>query len=286
MAEELIPLNAFKSVLTNLTGDNDIVYSAPKGVSTILLSAQITNTGESDEPVTISITSNRDLPIPQVDSITNSGSFFSASAIIEKNQTFIEKESAAYINFQNNLTQLPFSFTSSFFEEYVRTAVDGVEADLIGGGTLQSKKAALSYYNKNGEILIPDNYFTASYQSIDYSTKLIEQILINESITGSVDVSRIYNDEVTQSFDTTLIAETGSISASVNLLSAISDTISNPTRVRQLPIDLITNVNIPAGDSLSPIVAGKLVLEQQFSLIVSGSTNLTVILSILESANE
>jgi len=286
MAEELIPLNAFKSVLTNLTGDNDIVYSAPKGVSTILLSAQITNTGESDEPVTISITSNRDLPIPQVDSITNSGSFLSASALIAKNQTFIEKESAAYINFQNNLTQLPFSFTSSFFEAYVRTAVDGVEADLIGGGTLQSKKAALSYYNKNGEILIPDNYFTASYQSIDYGTRLIEQILINESITGSVDVARIYNDEVTQSFDSTLIAETGSISASVNLLEAISNTISNPTRVRQLPIDLITNVNIPAGDSLSPIVAGKLVLEQQFSLIVSGSTNLTVILSILESANE
>ena len=286
MAEELIPLNAFKSVLTNLTGDNDIVYSAPKGVSTILLSAQITNTGESDEPVTISITSNRDLPIPQVDSITNSGSFISASALIAKNQTFIEKESAAYINFQNNLTQLPFSFTSSFFEAYVRTAVDGVEADLIGGGTLQSKKAALSFYNKNGEILIPSNYFTASYQSIDYGTRLIEQILINESITGSVDVARIYNDEVTQSFDSTLIAETGSISASVNLLEAISTTISNPTRVRQLPIDLITNVNIPAGDSLSPIVAGKLVLEQQFSLIVSGSTNLTVILSILESANE
>lgn len=286
MAEELIPLNAFKSVLTTLTGDNDIVYSSPKGVSTILLSCQITNTGPINEPVTISITSNRDLPVPQVDSITNPGSFLSASALIAKNQTFIEKESAAYINFQNNLTQIPFSFTSSFFEAYVRTAVDGVEADLIGGGTLQSKKAALSYYNKNGEILIPSNYFTASYQSIDYGTRLIEQILINESITGSVDVSRIYNAEVTQSFDTNLIAETGSISASVNLLSAISETISNPTRVRQQPVDLITNVTIPAGDSLSPIVAGKLVLEQQFSLIVSGSTNLTVILSILESANE
>ena len=286
MAEELIPLNAFKSVLTTLTGDNDIVYSAPKGVSTILLSAQITNTGELDEPVTISITINRDLPVPQVDSISNTGSFFSASALIEKNQTFIEKESAAYINFQNNLTQVPFSFTSSFFEEYVRTAVDGVEADLIVGGTLQSKKAALSYYNKNGEILIPNAYFTSSYQSIDYATKLVEQILINESITGSVDVARIYQDSVTQSFDNTLIAETGSISASVDLFGAISETISNPTRVRQQPVDLITNVTIPAGDSLSPIVAGKLVLEQQFSLIVSGSTNLTVILSILESANE
>ena len=286
MAEELIPLNAFKSVLTTLTGDSDVVYSAPKGVSTILLSAQITNTGPIDEPVTISITSNRDLPVPQVDSISNAGSFFSASALIEKNQTFLEKESAAYINFQNNLTQIPFSFTSSFFEAYVRTAVDGVEADLIGGGTLQSKKAALSYYNKNGEILIPNAYFTSSYQSIDYATKLVEQILINESITGSVDVARIYQDSVTQSFDNTLIAETGSISASVDLFGAISETISNPTRVRQQPVDLITNVTIPAGDSLSPIVAGKLVLEQQFSLIVSGSTNLTVILSILESANE
>lgn len=286
MAEELIPLNAFKSVLTTLTGDDDVVYSAPKGVSTILLSAQITNTGETNEPVTISITSNRELPVPQVDSISNTGSFLSASALIEKNQTFIEKESAAYINFQNNLTQIPFSFTSSFFEAYVRTAVDGVEADLIAGGTLQSKKAALSYYNKNGEILIPNDYFTSSYQSIDYATKLVEQILINESVTGSSAVSRLYQDSVTQSIDNTFVSETGSISASVDLFGAISDTISTPTRVLQEPIDLITNVIIPAGDSLSPIVAGKLVLEQQFSLIVSGSTNLTVILSILESANE
>jgi len=286
MAEELIPLNAFKSVLTTLTGDDDVVYSAPKGVSTILLSAQITNTGEANEPVTISITSNRELPVPQVDSIINSGSFLSASALIEKNQTFIEKESAAYINFQNNLTQIPFSFTSSFFEGYVKTALDGVEADLIAGGTLQSKKAALSYYNKNGEILIPNDYFTSSYQSIDYATKLVEQILINESVTGSSAVSRLYQDSVTQSIDNTFVSETGSISASVDLLDAISDTISTPTRVLQEPVDLITNVIIPAGDSLSPIVAGKLVLEQQFSLIVSCSTNLTVILSILESANE
>lgn len=286
MAEELIPLNAFKSVLTTLTGDDDVVYSAPKGVSTILLSAQITNTGTTNEPVTISITSNRDLPVPQVDSISNSGSFLSASALIAKNQTFLEKESAAYTNFQNNLTQIPFSFTSSFFEGYVRTAVDGVEADLIEGGTLQSRKAALSYYNKNGEILIPNDYYTASYQAIDYANLLVQQILINESVTGSIDIPRLYQDSVTQSIDSSLIAESGSISASIDLFDAISDTISNPTRVEQQPVDLITNVTIPAGDSLSPIVAGKLVLEQQFSLIVSGSTDLTVILSILESANE
>jgi len=285
MAEQ-IALNAFKSVLTTLTGDSDIVYTTPTGVSTILLSAQVTNTGPTNTPVTIKITSNRELPVPQVADIVNSGSFLSASALIAKNQTFIEKESSAYINFQNNLELLPFSFTSSFFEGYVRTAVNGVEADLIQGGTLQSRKAALSYYNKNGEILIPNEYYTASYEAIDYANKLIQQILINESITGSADISRIYNDDFTQSFDNSLIAESGSVSASLELFNAISETISNPTRVLQEPVDLITNVIIPAGDSLSPIVAGKLVLEQDFSLILSGSTDLTVILSILESANE
>ena len=286
MAEELIPLNSFKSVLTTLTGDDDVVYKTPTGVSTIVLSAQITNTGTTNTPVTIKMTSNRELPVPQLDSIVNSGSFVSASALIAKNQTFIEKESAAYTNFQNNLEQLPFSFTSSFFEGYVRTAIDGVETDLIEGGTLQSKKAALSFYNKNGEILIRDDYYTASYEAIDYANLLTQQILINESVTGSANINRLYQDIVTQSIDTTLVAESGSVSASNELLTAISETLSNPTRVLQEPVDLITNVEIPAGDSLSPIVAGKLVLEQDFSLIVSGSTNLTVILSILESANE
>jgi hypothetical protein len=285
MAEE-IPLNSFKSVLTTLTGDDDVVYQTPTGVSTIVLSAQITNTGDTNTPITIKMTSNRELPVPQVDNIINSGSYISASALIAKNQTFIEKESAAYINFTNNLQQIPFPFTSSFFEGYVRTAINGIEDDLIEGGTLQSRKAALSYYNKNGEILIRSDYISASYQAIDYANLLVQQILINESITGSSDISRIYNETITQTFDDTLVTESGSVSASVELLQAISDTISNPTRVLQEPVDLITNVTIPAGDSLSPIVAGKLVLEQDFSLIMSGSTDLTVILSILESANE
>ena len=286
MAEELIPLNAFKSVLTTLTGDDDTVYAAPKGVSTILLSAQITNTGNTNTPVTIKMGSNRELPVPQVDDINNIGNAISASQILDNNQTFIEKESSAYINFQNNLQEIPFPFTSSFFEEYVGTALNGVKSDLINGGTLNSKKAALSFYTKNGDILIPDEYFSASYDAIDYANLLIDQILINEPVINSNEISRLYQDEFTQSIDTELIAESGSVDTTTDLLTAISDTISNPILVEQSPVDLITNVEIPAGDSLSPIVAGKLVLEQEFSLIVSGSTNLTVVLSILESANE
>ena len=42
MADVFVPLNAFKSIVTTLTGEDDIVYSTPNGVSTIVLSAQIT----------------------------------------------------------------------------------------------------------------------------------------------------------------------------------------------------------------------------------------------------
>jgi hypothetical protein len=284
---ELIPLNAFKSVLTTLTGDEDRIYSAPTGVSTILLSAQFTNTSNTqNHDLTLKMTSNRELPVPQLDSIVNSGSFFSASALIGINQTFIEKETAAYTAFQNNLQEIPFSFTSSFFEGYVRTAVDAVERDLEEGGTLQTKKAALSFYNKNGEIEIPTDYFSASYQAIDYASELIQQILLNQSVTGSSEITRLYQDDITQSFDVNLTAEVTSSAITVDLLESISDTIREPVRVEQAPVDLITKVEIPARDSLSPIVAGKLVLEQDFTLIASGSEDITVILSILESANE
>jgi hypothetical protein len=49
---------------------------------------------------------------------------------------------------------------------------------------------------------------------------------------------------------------------------------------------LVTNVTIPSADSLSPVVSGKLVLEEGYGFIVSGSSDLSVVLSLLESANE
>ena len=43
MAEVFVPLNRFQSVISTLTGEEDEVYVVPSGVSTIVLSAQITN---------------------------------------------------------------------------------------------------------------------------------------------------------------------------------------------------------------------------------------------------
>jgi hypothetical protein len=80
------------------------------------------------------------------------------------------------------------------------------------------------------------------------------------------------------------------ISASIyvvnSLVDVIKKTIESPVLVEQEAVRLVTNVTIPAADSLSPIVSGKLVLEETYGFIVSGSTELTVILSLLESANE
>lgn len=288
MADVFVPLNAFKSVVTALTGEEDIVYTTPSGVSTIVLSAQITNNSNSNvEEVTIKLDSNREIPEPQLQNVVNTGSFYSASALLELNRTYIEKEAAAYVGFQNNLQDVPFQFTSSVFEERINTAFDGVLYDIENGGTLRTKKAALSFYDKNGVSLITsDAQLTSSYDAITYANILSQQILLNESVTGSSEVERLYQTTTTQSYDTGIIIESGSATLVSDLLTVIADTIYDPITQPQEKIEFISNYPIPAGDSLSPVVAGKLVLEQDFGLVVSGSTDLKIVLSVLESANE
>ena len=127
---------------------------------------------------------------------------------------------------------------------------------------------------------------TASYNTINYVNTLSKQILNNESVTGSIEVDRLYQTTFTQSFDTTLTAESGSPAIIEDLLEVIANTNFLPVRAPQEKIELVKDFPIRRGDSFSPITAGKLVMEEEFSLVVSGSTDLKVILSILESANE
>lgn len=286
MADVFVPLNAFKSVVTTLTGEDDQIYTTPDGVSTIMLSAQVTNNSLETEQITIKLTSNREIPVPQVDDIINTGSMYSASAFLEENLAFLKKEVAAYTQYNNNLQQIPFGFSQSRYEDYVETAVNAVTYDIANGGTLRTKKAALSFYNKNGETLVPDGQITASADAIIYANTLAQKIILNESVTGSVDVERLYQTTFTQSLNTNLIAETGSAELISELFTVISDTIYDPVRELQEPIEFVKDYPIPTGDSFSPVVAGKLVLEQQFGLIFSGSENIKVVLSLLESANE
>ena len=130
MADVFVPLNAFKSVVTTLTGEEDVVYVTPSGVSTIILSAQVTNASSQTQEVTIKLDSNRLIPVPQVDDVINTGSFFSSSALIELNREFLKKEVAAYIGFTNNLQDTPFRFTSSIYENRVSAVLDGVLYDI------------------------------------------------------------------------------------------------------------------------------------------------------------
>jgi len=287
MADELIPLNAFKSVVATLTGEEDQVYKAPTGVSTIVLSAQITNTSTQTKEVVIKLAPNRILPVPQISGIINSGSFFSSSALIVENKNFIKKEVAAYTRFNNNLQEIPFGFSSSRYEEYAETSVNAVTFDIINSGsTIRTNKAAFSFYDKDGVLLIPDSQITASIDAVKYANTLAQQIILNESVTGSDDVDRLYQTNVTQSINSNLIAESGSSNIINQLFTVISDTIEDPVTAVQTPVDFVTNFPIPQGDSFSPVVAGKLVLEEEYGLVFSGSTDLTVALSILETANE
>ena len=304
MAEVFVPLNRFQSVVTNLTGEQDEIYITPTGVSSIVLSAQITNNSLVVQPVTILVTSNRELPIPNFETVYSgssfisgstslanySGSFDSASALLSLNRQFIRKEVAAYTQFQNSLSETPFTFISSFFENYTLDNVDAISYDISNDKIIRTNKAAKAYYTKNGVSLIDSTEYSASLQAIDYISVLSKQIIANNSITGSQLVSRLYQSATTQSFNTSFSSSIQQVSQSMyvidGLLNVIKSTIETPNVAAQEAIQLVTNVTIPPADSLSPVVSGKLVLEEGYGFIVSGSTDLSVVLSLLESANE
>jgi hypothetical protein len=291
MADVFVPLNRFQSVVSELTGEEDNIYNTPAGVSTIVLSAQLTNTGTQTNPVTIFIISNQKLPVPNFSGLELTGSFVSASALLTANEGFITSEVGSYIQFLNNLSEDPFPYSASYYEPNILADLRAVSYDIANNKTIRTtKRVKRGYFDKNGDSIIPTGQVSASVDALEYARELALQVIKNESVTGSVNVSRLYQSSVTQSFDTTYTTTGSLLSGSSYLISGLYQVLINniesPILVDQAPVDLIRNVEIPAGDSLSPVVAGKLVLEESYGLVVSASTDVRVILSILESANE
>ena len=308
MANVFVPLNRFQSLVTTLTGEEDEIYVAPNGVSSIMLSIQVTNNSLQVQPVTIFIKSNREIPNPSFEGIFSSSFFLSgstvlngnylgalesASALLTLNRTFIKKEAAAYVNNLNNLSETPFTFTSSRFENYAVDAVDAIAYDIKNEKTIRTTKAAKAYYTKNGSNIVKTIYpeeYSSSLFVLDYVNNLATSVIKNQSVTGSDLTQTLNQTTFTQSFnlDYNFTSSLYSASAFVvdNLINVIKNTIQSPLLVEQSPIQLVTNATIPPADSLSPVVSGKLVLEEGYGFVVSGSPDLTVVLSILESANE
>jgi hypothetical protein len=286
MAEVFVPLNRFQSVISNLTGEEDEVYKTPVGVSTIMLSAQITNTGVTNHPLTVLINSNRLIPVANFDGIQVTSSFVTASALLDLNKQFIVAETYAFMQFQNNLLEEQLPISASFYQPQIQRNLEAISFDIANATKIRTTKAARSYYDKNGTSLVISGQLSASLQSVDYANLLSQQVLKNEHPTGSAFITRLYQTSVTQSFNFALTRESGSVDLVEDLYNVIRNNINNPITEPQPIIELIKNVEIPRQDSLSPVVAGKLVLEEGYGLIFSGSTELTVILSLLESANE
>jgi hypothetical protein len=293
MANVFVPLNRFQSVVYNLTGEQDEIYVTPTGVSSIVLSCQVTNNSFNTQPVTILVTSNRELPVPNFEGIYSTGSFTSASALLSLNRQFIRKEAAAYASYLNNLSETPFVFTSSRFEAYALTLTDAIAYDIKNNTTIRTNKEAKAFFTKNGVNIIQTVYpeeYSASIFTIEYINTLAQQVIQNQSVTGSTSVDRLYQTAITQSFNSNYVTTGSLLSGSSFLISelvnVVKTTVENPNFIAQNPVQLVTNVTIPPADSLSPVVAGKLVLEDGYGFIVSGSPDLSIILSLLESANE
>ena len=105
-------------------------------------------------------------------------------------------------------------------------------------------------------------------------------------MTGSANVDRLYQTVYSQSYDNTLVTEAGGAQLVSDLFDVIAQTIYNPVLIEKPRVELVKNFQIPSQDSFTPVIAGKLVLEERFGLVFSGSNSIGVVLSILESANE
>ena len=305
MATTPLPLNKFRLLATNLASGSNLIYSSSLDVSTIVLSCQITNNSLITQPVTIFVTSNKEIPVPQFGNVYSgssfisssvsllnfSGSFASASLLLNANRQFLRKEIAAYTQNQNSLSETPFTFISSYFEQNTLDDVDAIKYDIANNTTIRTNKAAKAYFDKNGVSLIDTTEYSASIFALDYLKVLSNQIIKNQSTTGSALSPLLFQSGVTQSVLTGFNNGTNAgLSASLyvvnSLVDSIKATIESPVFIEQEAVRLVTNVTIPPADSLSPVVSGKLVLEETYGFIVSGSTELTVVLSLLESANE
>jgi hypothetical protein len=245
MAEVFVPLNRFQSVVTGLTGEPDEIYTTPAGVSSIVLSCQITNNSLVTQPVTIFVTSNKEIPVPEFGNVYSGSSFISssvsllnfssslasASILLNANRQFLRKEIAAYTQNQNSLSETPFTFISSYFEQNTLDDVDAIKYDIANNTTIRTNKAAKAYFDKNGVSLIDSTEYSASIFALDYLKVLSNQIIKNQSTTGSALSPLLFQNGVTQSVLTGFNNGTNAeISQSIYVVNSLVDVIKKNNR--------------------------------------------------------
>jgi hypothetical protein len=275
-----IPLNKFRAVITTLNGVDQIIYQTPNGVSTIALSIQFTNIGEAIEPITVFINSGLKIIFPNFNGLVNEGDYNDTADIIQLNLDFIVEEVKAYIiNF--NITNPPIiAINPDRIASDIRKLVISIIKDLRRGEFTNSNLVIIDFYDKYGVLLTPQIQLGRKIESITYTNTLIQSIVQNQTI------SPVFQNDFTQSFDFSL-SESGSGADVVSdIIGVASSSLAFPIFIEQPNVELVNNFPIPPNDSLNPVIAGKIILEEGFSLIASGSSNISVVLSLLESANE
>lgn len=275
-----VPLNKFRAVLNTLNNVEQTIYKTPIGVSTIALSMQFTNTSNDTEYITVYVKSESQKISPQFQSFTNVGGYNGAATLIENNLDFIVEEVKGYI-VQFNINNPPIiAIEPDKIANDIRKLVTAIINDLRRGGFTFSELAIISFYDKYGVLLTPQVQLGRKIESINYTDTVLQSIIQNQV------VSPLYQNQFTQSFDGSITDGNLASSTITNIIEVASSSLATPVFIEEPKVPLINNYPIPSNDSLNPVVSGKIILEEGYSLIASGSSNISTVLSLLESANE
>lgn len=275
-----IPLNKFRAFIDTLNDVEQTIYQTPSGVSTIALSIQFTNNGNDTEFITVYINSNSKKLSPQFNTLTNDGSYNGAADLIQLNLDFIVDEVKAYI-IDFNLNNPPIiAIQPDVIAADIRKLVNAIIKDLRRGEFTNSRLVITAFYDKYGVLASPQLQLNRKIQSITHTNTLLQSIINNVAITP------LYQSNLTQSFDGAIVdGDAGSTTIEI-ITNVASASLATPVFIDEPTVTLVNEYPIPQNDSFNPVVSGKIILEEGFSLIASGSSNISVVLSLLESANE
>lgn len=158
---------------------------------------------------------------PVYPKIDNRGFYRAAATLINLNRSFIQEEVIAWIEYQSDNNNAPFTNTFEYdrntCQRDVGLILDSIIFDLKWGGYNRTISAGLKYYQNASGLIAIGAQLSQTLAAIDYVNALVQQVIDNTEVLVT------YQDLFTQIVDNAYIAEAGSDAVINDLINALKD---------------------------------------------------------------
>jgi hypothetical protein len=152
--------------------------------------------------------------------ITNSGNFPNAQAILKANKEFIQEEVIGFVN----TTYPSLSYDDELCKRDVGLIIDAIQHDLIYGGYTKALEAGISYFANASGLIAITTQKTETLAALNHAKNLALRIIQKLPISNAPAITS-YQTEVTQVTEFDFVAETEASTAITHLMALIDNII-------------------------------------------------------------